>query len=96
MSLSAAFGAFSLKLMACMAPSLSLIVINPPPPIPDDSACTMPLHNIPVMAAFTAELLLFRMSAAMSAHISESRATAPAKKIKLALLLTGYYYIDYG
>ena len=75
MSSRAARGAVSLKFSAYTEPLLSRIVMNPPPPIPDDSGCTTPEQSIPVMAASTAEPSRRKMSAAKSAHTAESRET---------------------
>ena len=77
MSSVAAMGAASLKLMAWREPFVSLMIMKPPPPMPEDSACTTPLHSMVVMAASTAEPFCFKILAPMSAQMAASEATAP-------------------
>ena len=47
------------------------------PPIPDDSACTIPVHNILVIAASTAEPPFSNIFPPIDEHTEESAATAP-------------------
>ena len=47
------------------------------PPIPDDSACTTPVHNILVIAASTAEPPFSNICPPIDEHIEESAVTAP-------------------
>ena len=53
--------------------------MNPPPPIPDDSAWTTPTQRSAVMDASTAEPPLLRISADMSEQTGASVDTPPAK-----------------
>ena len=86
---SAAKGAASLKFSAYTEPFLSRIVMNPPPPIPDDIGCTTPEQSIPVIAASTAEPSRRKMSAAISAQRVESIETAAPKKQKITIVTIG-------
>ena len=53
--------------------------MNPPPPIPEDSAWTTPLQSMAVMAASTAEPLR-RIFADILVHTEASEDTAPERE----------------